>query len=171
MTQRRFRRNANKRSTMWLPFYQEGLGLSAGGVGISSDLLSRYQTEVGREVPIGTTIGPIIGNVSLLGDTVGATFACFAAIQLVHEGETASETALELEPGDFPWYGTFLSQNPVEETAAGVFQVKPETFHVMTRAMRKTRAVGDQLHIIFNEVSSDAGFAVDIALHCFLKFP
>ncbi len=170
MTTRR-RRSGPRRQNMWLPFYFEGLTVSAGGTISTGNLLARYQTEVGREVPIGTTIGPIIGNLSVLGDTVGLAPDLFGGIELIREGQSVTVVDLELEPADLIWMGTHMGLSTVMETAAGVFAVEREPWHVETHAMRKTRSVGDEMFLKVDEVSGDAGASMSVAFHLFLRFP
>ncbi len=169
--QRRNRGTFRKRQNMWIPFYVEELTLSASGSVSSGDMLARYNSEVGREVPIGSTIGPIIGNVTVLGDAVNFNWDIFAGIQLIDEGQNAGTVTLELEPGDFIWYGTLMGNNIVNETAAGTFTPQSQTFPILTRAMRKTKTIGEELVITFDEVSADVGVSLRVALHTFLKLP
>ncbi len=168
MTQRR-RRTVPKRSFIWLPHYTESFVLGAAGAS-GVNITSRYFLEVGREIPVGTTLGPIRGTIRIRGDTVGLSPDIFSIIRLNREEDTTSPI-LDLESSDAMWYGQFLSNNIVQETAAGVFAVQAETYTVETHAMRKVTAVGDELRMSFDEVSGDAGVDMTIALQIFMKFP
>jgi len=172
MTNRNNKRSPGpKRATIWLPFHQAAIALAASGSVATGDLLARYQTEIGREVPVGTTLGPIRGNISVLTTGAAVHSHLFAAIQLITEGGSTVLPSLELEPIDAMWYGVLDGRNQTVESAAGVFTEIPDTFPIQTKAMRKVREVGQQLHLVFNEVSGDAAVTLTVGGHIFMKFP
>ncbi len=171
MTTRRTRRSGPKRQNMWLPFYLELLTLGAGSTISTTALLNRYLTDVGRQVPIGTTLGPIIGEVGLTFSDLGADPSVFARIYLDREGAAVGQASLELEATDSMWYATWLPSRLVNETAAGTFTKSPDVHEVRTRAMRKVISPGDVLIMQFDEASGDAGCTIEIAMHIFMKFP
>jgi len=168
MTNRRAR--APKRGHIWLPFYAEEVAVAAGGSAETGDLLGRYFLDVGRATPAGTTLGPVLGIISMTSTTVGLTPDVFAAMRLRREEDTGTPN-IELEPIDAMWYGHLMSRGTVQEVAAGTFSTQAENFVIETHAMRKTKSPAERLTIQFDEASSDGGATIRVALHTFMKFP
>jgi len=161
---------APKRQNIWLPFHIEGVALASGGTVNLTTLLGRYLADVGREVPVGTTIGPVIGELMVKHTTSAATWQVFAAMYLKREEPVASTAALELEVIDALWYGVLMGKAESSQDGVGFFTL-PQIYPIMTRAMRKVRAPGDTLVIQFDEVSANTALVIDIGMHIFMKLP
>ena len=162
------RRRAPKRGNLWLPFNVNGTITSASSG--SFDLLTRYLAEHGSEIPVGTTLGPIIGELALDPATVGSEGTIWSAIFLAPEGVTPGY-ALEAEQLDGMWYLATQLNRATVETAAGVFEALIQHYPIMTRAMRKITEIGQQLLLQVDEITAGGNVAMRAQGHIFMKLP
>ena len=141
-------RSFPKRSTLWLPFDQTIALTTAGTKVDSGDLLGNYFSQTGEEVPIGTTIGPIWG-IMTLGPTITTafTFAYLveAVLQLNKEGGRATLPTPGVDIIDAMWYGQMPATGQVTEFAAGSFAQVLSASAFTTKAMRKVTGNGQVL--------------------------
>ena len=168
MTSRRAIRRT-KRGNLWLPF-DASTTVDAGSDANSADLLTRYLSDVGAEVPVGSTIGPIRGNISLEPVTINAQGAAFCAIYLRREGSNPAPN-LDQEPWHAMWYLAAPLTGKTNETAAGVFAPEKDVWPIETRAMRKISDVGEELVASFSEVTSLTDILTRVMGWIFIKLP
>ncbi len=173
MTQRRSRRPARavKRGNLWLPFSGIGLEVTTGSVTRTDTMLARYLAEHGAEVPVGTTLGPIRGNLHIHAQTAGEFPVIFAAIYLTPEEGIGANPDLENEQIDAMWYTTMSLNGAVAETAAGVFASVAMEVPIQTKAMRKIRSIGQNLSFQIDEIGSGGDVLFDFTGHIFMKLP
>jgi len=162
----RFNRSSlAKRGNLWLPF-EATLAVTAGSAAIDRTLLGRYLLEHGAEIPVGTTIGPIRGNVMIKSGTdTTLTTKAFCALFLVPEGGLTSQPALEDEQVDAMWYGDYVYWS---NNTTGPFGIVAP---IMTKAMRKITEIGEELQFQADEIAGTTALEVEIAGHIFMKLP
>ncbi len=168
MTQRnrqRSNRTMPKRGNLWLPFSATMTCASGSTISVAT-LLDRYLADRGAELAVGSTIGPIRGQVSVLADTdTKLNTQLFAAIFLAPEGGVGTSVGLELEQMDAMWY---LAAAFTHTDGDGPNSLE---YPIQTKAMRKIRSIGEQLHFQVDEIKSTTDLTVTIGGHIFIKLP
>ena len=124
--------------------------VTAGTVVATSDLLGNYFSQTGEEVPIGTTIGPVRGLMTLApttSTTVNLDWRAELAMQLLPEGGRATLPSPGVDIIDAMWYGQAWANGILTEKSAGVFVGQSQGFDFQTKAMRKVTGNGQELTI------------------------
>ena len=129
-------------------------------------LLDRYLAEHGAELPVGSTIGPIRGNISFMSlvDTE-VDLLLIGALYLQPEGGLTAPPALDGEQVDAMWY-----VDVVYTTLLGN-GIPSREYVISTKAMRKITEIGQELAIQVDEVKGESGADVQLAGHIFIKLP
>ena len=180
MTTRRRRRAPSggfrtfpKRSTLWLPFDVSAELATPGTAVETGDLLGNYFAQTGEEVPIGTTLGPVRGQMAIHPTTATAPDRLFqleAVMQLNREGGRATLPIPGVDIIDAMWYGQMFYTSEAQEVSAGAFRAPTVSAELLTNAMRKVTGNGQTLTITaISEVANDYNFrAIGVVM---LKLP
>ncbi len=162
-----------KRSTLWVLFEVSLAMTTAGTVVASADLLGNYFGQTGEEVPIGSTIGPVRGTLSLAstaGNTADADYRLEMAMQMTREGGRATLPSPGTDIMDAMWYGQFSAPPIQQEISSGVFSTPASKQELLTNAMRKITGNGQQLQI-FAVPSGNTDFTLTAIGVLMLKLP
>jgi len=138
-----------KRATLWLPFDISMAFTTAGGRIESGDMLGNYFGQTGEEVPIGTTIGPVRGKMSLTPNVITAsniTTKMEAVMQLNKEGGRLVAATPGVDIMDGMWYGQMYVPFAEHEISAGTFGADGVgNLDFSTKAKRKITGNGQVL--------------------------
>jgi len=162
-----------KRATLWLPFDANLQLVTAGTVVVSANLLGNYFTQTGEQVPIGTTLGPIRGEVVLtpvIATVFSTDWTVEALVQLLPEGGRAVSPIPGVDIVDAMWYGQMAANALVTETAAGVFSQLATTRPFESKAMRKVTGNAQQL-LLFGASNDNTDYQYRVFGHIMLKLP
>ena len=158
---------AQKRGNLWLPFFLE-ITVVAGASNTANALLDRYLTEHGAEIPVGTTLGPIRGRLSIQSVTdTDVDFAAFCAMYLTPEGGLGAVPSLDQEQLDAMWYGFYPGRTILATGGSALASV----FEIQTKAMRKITEIGEQLTFQVDEVAGETNLILQVGGHIFMKLP
>ncbi len=162
-----------KRATLWLPFDTVMTLATAGTPVESGDLLGNYFSQTGEEVPIGTTVGPIRGMMTLR-PTVGSVFTTAIGVEAVMQLNKEGGRAVVAIPGvdilDGMWYGQMTMTNQPSEVASGIFNQHPVERVFETNAMRKITGNG-QVLIVTGVSDSNTDYTYRVFGNLLLKLP
>ena len=174
-SRRTFRRSGARRSTLWLPF-DDTIALATSGAAVqSADLLANYFTDMGEEVPIGTTItwtrmvisyGPTTPQ-----DLVASRPTLQGFLALVPEGGYAQipDPGAEIVNG-FMYFNMDYKYESYRIAAADTFITSPTQKSFESEGQRKTQSAGQQVAGVFVQDSS-TDFNVRIHGNILLKLP
>ncbi len=166
ITRRRRSRGFAKsnRQFLWVPFrtIATALTVAAGQTTLSVDLLGLYFTDTGREIPVGTTITRIRGN--LLLTQVDADFQDVVVTVGLHVAEESSDYVeiLTTEITDPIWRMDYVGIFRATEVSAGAFNVEGKTFPIDTKSKRKLHNA-ERLQLVGDLVSSTANADLNVS--------
>jgi len=162
-----------KRASLWIPFEVSQTLATAGTVVASTDLLGNYFAQTGEEVPVGSTLGPIIWTMGMR-PLVPATFSLNVRVEMVMQLEKEGGRATLPLPGvdivDAPWYGQAVYDAIPAEISSGVFNGPAIERSFRTNAMRKVTGNGQILRI-FAVSQTNTDYVLDHIGHVFMKLP
>ncbi len=146
---------------------------TAGTVVQSADFLANYFSQTGEEVPIGTTIGPVRGEMMLfptVETAIDRKVSIEQVLQLVPEGGRATLPSAGIEIVDGMWYGPMFWGGQNQEAATGVFAAAARIKPFETRAMRKVTGNGQELRV-YGVSNSNADYSLRFIGVLMLKLP
>ena len=157
-------REMRRRGNLWLPF-SATLSLTASS-STQTDLLARYLLEHGAELPVGSTLGPIRGLISVENVTdTEVTSSIFGAIFLNAEGGLSSAPSLELEQVDAMWYQVMAMRSLLGDGPPS------KEYVINTKAMRKITEIGQELTLQVDEILGETAAILTVGGHIFIKLP
>ena len=163
-----------KRASLWIPFEVTQALTSAGIVVASGDLLANYFGQTGEEVPIGSTIGPVIWTIGMrptVDSVIDTSYRVEMAMQLEKEGGRATLPSPGTDIIDAPWKGQmFYTGQLIEDASTPTFAAPTVQQKERTNAMRKITGNGQILRF-FSVPSANTDFTLTHIGNVFLKLP
>ena len=139
---------------MWIPWRIVISSLASGGTS-SGNMLTIFFTDTGREIPVGTTITRIRGEMNVFAQSDGVIQGHTVGMFLAPEGGVGTDPTLDAEITEMIWMHMGHTDGSVSESAAGVFRSNARIIQIDTKAKRKITKIGEELTFLYqNEVGS-----------------
>ena len=138
---------APRREGVWIPVNNVVTAPAAAAQSQSSDMLSAFVGDAGRELGRNETIVRIRGLLNIVSALTAAREEWMVAMVVITEGQTFTPS-LSSELFDAIYRTAGKTSGEVTELAAGVFQNVSELIPVDSKAMRKLRGRGDELVMV-----------------------
>ena len=155
----------------WLPASDRENSNPAATTNTSADLLAAYVADVGAELPVGTVIERIIGNLSISTTTATGDGEFTCGIRVATEGiTTVGLPVLDTEVARWLWWmGAHLSG--AYETSAGGFIAKEYHFPFDVHGRWRMDDIGDMLLFAILNHTGETAFTWSLWTRTLVRIP
>ena len=134
--------------------------------------MDNYVSDVGRELPVGATIGPIRGTFAWEPGNTDTNPIILASLLFVMENFTVTTAQdQDIEIAEAMWWLYTAYSSHIVEVAAGTFSNTKDIYPIETKAQRKVKQTGDRLVLQLQEVSGVDTVVAHAQGHIMVKLP
>jgi len=157
---------------VWVPGNDQLQTTAGATTEVSTDLISNYMSDSGRETGPGYVIERVIGLLRVVSDVTntdvsGIPFMCGLAV--TREGETSTPVIPKVEIGRFLWYLQDETPTGADEISAGVFKPKNALYQFDVHGRWRFRNMADELTLVMQNDSGEDGITWSIYTRTLLR--